>query len=955
MHLSIGKATAQHQQVVKVSTFGKLNQLFLDSAWLFHAGELPGDRAPFNTLVGWRPVYPTFFGNTDAPKGWTGMGWFGLWFRVDTTLVNKKLYISINHDGASELYMDGKPIGGYGTVGNSATTMQAIRAPREVIPVWFADTRPHLLSLRYSNFFGVYADFYGFQVSVGQYEQRAKRMAHAKVLIGYLPMFGAAQLILGLLHFLYFLFYPRQKLNAYYSFFVMVIGINNFAIYHFYLTPYPEIQYLTDFLTAAFKVAIMWGAVMLLYVFNYKTVPKWRGAILSVIALTYLIKYSLQFWVYRSGIQSDYFSLIYLICITDGLWSAAQVIRRKQKGAWLIGIGVIAITLIYFFAWGDVFSLWQAQYNNIRLFVMGAGSLILPLCLSLYLALDFATTNQRLAGKLREVETLSAEAMARESEKRELIATEARRLELLVQQRTAELQEQAIKLKDLDAAKSRFFANITHEFRTPLTLIINPARQSLEVPGSDDTRNLQLILNNAERLLQLINQLLDLSKLENNVMTVDLAPVDVVELAKRDLFSFEPLAAGKNISLKFSTDAESLWVMTDQDKLNKILLNILSNAFKFTNEGSIELSLKLREADNLLSITITDTGKGIPADKLPFVFSRFYQADPSDTRSAEGTGIGLSLTKELIDLLGGEIIPESVEGVYTRMRIKLPCELASIANSTTEKIESEDISTELVYDTALIANGSSPLLLLIEDNKELRDFIRQSLSSNYRLITAADGEEGINMALSEIPNLIISDLMMPKVSGYEVCSTLKNNEKTSHIPIIILTAKSGIDSRLRGIDHGADAYLGKPFDERELLALIKNLINMREQLRLHYSQRDLWFKDTTGLPSIEQAFITKVRKAVEAHMNEEGYTADQLATDIGLSRTQLSRKLKDLIGQAPGELIRTVRLQYAHELLMRRAATIAEVAYMVGFSSPTSFSASFSRHFGFPPKQVNSY
>jgi AraC-like DNA-binding protein len=193
---------------------------------------------------------------------------------------------------------------------------------------------------------------------------------------------------------------------------------------------------------------------------------------------------------------------------------------------------------------------------------------------------------------------------------------------------------------------------------------------------------------------------------------------------------------------------------------------------------------------------------------------------------------------------------------------------------------------------------------------------------------------------------------MPKVSGYEVSITLKKDEKTSHIPVIILTAKAGLDSRIQGIETGADAYLAKPFDQRELLALIENLINVREQLRLHYAGRDLWLINTIALPSIEQDFIARIRQAVESHMNEEGYSADQLAADMGLSRTQLHRKLKGLIGQGPGELIRIVRLQYAHELLERRVATVSEVAYRVGFGSPASFSASFSRHFGFAPSKV---
>lgn len=947
-------ANAQHATIIRSGDFGKNNQIFLDdSVWYFHPGEIPGK--PVVTAAGWDTLHRTVFGKTNAPRQWRGMGWFGLWIRADTALVNEKLFIAINHDGASELYLDGKPIGGYGKVGHSSSQMEAIRAPRELIPLWFADTRPHLLTIRYSNFFGVFPNFWGFQLSIGDYVKRAEKTSASKRLLEYLPMFAAAQLILGLLHFLFFLFYPRQKLNAYYALFVVLIGINGMAVYHFYLTPYPSVQYIADFITFACKVLIMWSAVILLYVLNYRRVPRWRIASLTGITLFYLIGYILQFWILRLEPWTDYFSVAYFVCMMDGLWSAAQVIKRGQKDAWLIGIGVGTIILVFFFAWDDTFGIWPYGLNSMRLFVMGAGSLVLPLCLSLYLALDFARTNQNLTIKLCEVESLSAQALAQEAEKTELITNEARRLEQIVQLRTAELQEQAEKLLELDAVKSRFFTNITHEFKTPLTLIMNPAKELLSRPDADNNKNLRLIISNAERLLQLINQLLDLSKVESGLMDVNLTPVDFVALVKLHTLSYESLAFQKGITMHFTTDRDALWILADRDKMDKVILNLLSNALKFTDKGKVEivLSQNTRSADSAFTLTVRDTGKGIPAAKLPYIFTRFYQADPSDTRSAEGTGIGLALTKELVELMGGQIMAESIEGLYTQIRIDMPYQ----ATEEIIIVSEETLTGEVLISTPdtveiSVADENSPLILLIEDHHELREFIRQSLAGRYRLITAADGEEGIALGLQHIPGLVITDLMMPNVSGYEVSETLKKDERTSHVPIIILTAKSGLDSRIQGIETGADAYLAKPFDQRELLALIENLISVREQLRLHYSNRVLWLKDTADMPTIEQDFIARIRRAVESHLNEESYGADQLAVDMGLSRTQLHRKLKGLIGQAPGEMIRIVRLQYAHDLLERRVTTVSEVAYMVGFSSPASFSASFSRHFGFAPSKV---
>ncbi|SDP76197.1 Signal transduction histidine kinase [Mucilaginibacter sp. OK268] len=952
----INRASAQHATLIRGSDFGKYNQIFLDdSLWFFHSGDFAAGKQAVTTTAGWDTLRNTTFGKTNAPLHWRGMGWFGIWVKADTGLVNRKLFIGINHDGASEIFMDGKPMGGYGKVGHSAQQMEAVRAPRELIPLWFADTRPHLLTIRYSNFFGVFPDFLGFQLSIGDYVNRAEKTRASKQLFDYLPMFAAAQLILGLLHFLFFLFYPRQKLNAYYALFVLLIGINGIGVYQFYLTPYPSVQYLADFITTACRVLIMWSAVLLLYVLNYRRVPRWRVAALTGITLFYLIRYILKSWVFKVEQGDDYFWIAYFVCMTDGLWSVAQVIRRGQKDAWLIGIGVSTIILVYVFTWSDMFHVWPYQRNSLRLFVMGAGSLVLPLCLSLYLALDFARTNQKLTAKLREVESLSARALAQEAEKRELVATEARRLEQIVQLRTAELKEQADKLRELDAVKSRFFTNITHEFKTPLTMIMNPAKELLYTPTGDYNKNLRLIINNAERLLQLINQLLDLSKVESGLMDVNLTPVDLVALIKLHTFSYESLALQKSISLHFTADRDSLWIMTDRDKMDKVVLNILSNALKFTDKGKVEVALRQNaEAHNsAFTLTVRDTGNGVPATKLPYIFTRFYQADPSDTRSAEGTGIGLALTKELVELMGGQIGAESAEGLFTQIRIDMPYLAAeAVAGLAMETLPDMAFTPVADAGEVLVPDEGSPLILLIEDHHELREFIWQSLAGKYRLITAANGEEGITLGLQHIPNLVITDLMMPKVSGYEVSTTFKKDEKTSHIPIIILTAKADLVSRIQGIETGADAYLAKPFDQRELIALIENLISVREQLRLHYSNCDLWLKDTVALPSIEQDFIARIRQAVESHLNEEGYSADQLAVDIGLSRTQLHRKLKGLIGQAPGELIRIVRLQYAHDLLERRVATVSEVAYMVGFGSPASFSTSFSRHFGFSPKAV---
>lgn len=954
---AVKSSYAQDTAVIRSRNFGITNEIYFnDSVWYFHAGKLPQTKQSSINTTGWDTLHFTGFGKDDAPRGWQGEGWFGSWIRADSDLVNKKLSLRINHDGASEIFLDGKLIGGYGKVGDSAEGMVAMSARRELIPIWLTDTRPHLITIHYSNFFNVYANFYGFQTWIGDYDQLAPKIQIANQRFIVMLMCAAAQIILGLLHLLLFVFYPRQRLNLYYALFVLLIGFNEIGVYLFYRTNIPIVQYNAQSLIDEGKVIMMWTAVMLLYLLDYKQVPRWRVIILSTISSLYFIAYIYKFFNHIEY-WADYFWLAFLVCMLDGFWSVFRLIRKKQKGVWLICAGVVAVILLYYFAWDDTFRLWPYGSNSLRLLVMAVGELIMPLCLSIYLAVDFAKTNQDLTTKLTEVEKLSALALAQETEKRELIAGEAKRLEELVQQRTTELREQADKLREMDLVKSRFFTNITHEFKTPLTLIINPAKELIANTADENThRHTRLILNNASRLLQLINQLLDLSRLENGLMEVNRIPLDFVALIRLHILSYESLVKQKGISLHFTSHWDKLWMLGDRDKLDAIVINVISNALKFTDQGKVEILLQ-KNADlpgSTFDFTIRDTGRGIASTKIPYVFDRFYQADPSDTRSAEGTGIGLAITKELVELMKGKIRIESEEGVFTKVGIIMPYQPANAISEPILDILPKGVTQAIIDAEPQTHNTEDkPLVLLIEDHQELRDFIGQSLKNDYRVLTASDGKEGITIAQEHVPNLIITDLMMPLVDGYEVSSTLKKDIKTSHIPIIILTAKADVNSRIQGIETGADAYLAKPFEKRELFALMENLINLRNQLREHYSKQDLWFSDALSMPSIERDFITRVRHAVESHLNEEGYSADQLARDMGLSRTQLHRKLKDLINQSPGELIRIIRLQYAHDLLQRRIATVGEVAYMVGFSSPASFSASFSRHFGFAPKTVS--
>ncbi|MBS1566804.1 MAG: response regulator [Bacteroidetes bacterium] len=916
-----------HAADLKTSAYIHLDNV----PWLFYAGRLPGER-PMLSTTGWRTIPRVDFSNANTPPGWTGIGWFAIRVKADSTLAGKRLAFQINHDGASEIFLDEKLIGGYGRLGNSAREMEAMSPPRKLLPLWLPDTLPHLISIHYANHIGVFPDFIGFQPAIGYYEVNFERQERAVKRISSLLLFSGAHFILCFLFFSLFLFYPRQKLNLYFSLFVALTGMILLMTYMYSLTTSASVQYWTEIVSALCRTLLIWSGSLMLYAVGYERVPRVRMIIVSAVTLYYIVHYSIRYFDFSLWYREDYFSWVFVLFTLDGCWSAYRAIRRRTHGAWLIATGMAAVCLVYFFIWGDILGVWPQSLNSIRLLLMGAGMTIFPACFSLYLALDFARTNQLLAG-------------------------EARRLEEAVRQRTEEVQRQADRLREMDAVKSRFFANISHEFKTPLALIINPAEELLRTNDPGVVKRLAgYIQRNARRLLTLINQLLDLNKLESGSMEIQAAPLELVAFIRNLVRSFEYMVMQKGLQLHFTSPEETCWVSGDADKLEKIVQNLLSNAVKFTDQGSVTVTLEKNEKG--LLITVKDTGKGIAAAKLPYIFDRFYQADPSDTRFAEGTGIGLALSRELVQLMGGAMQAESIEGVSTEIRVELPYQPAvpQPVTEIQEQVIPHSIEWQLPEPTVTDApeDSDKPLVLIIEDNDELRSFLQHSLSGAWRILTASGGQEGVGIATEEVPNLVITDLMMPGTDGYTVCRTLKNDERTSHIPILMLTAKTGTDNRVQGIQTGADAYLGKPFEHRELLALVQNLIETRRRLRERYSLHSNQ-EETTGsepLPPIEKAFMDRVRQSIENHLGDVQYGTDQLAADMHLSRTQLHRKMKDLIGQAPGELIRITRLERARTLLQQRTGTVSEVAYEVGFSSPASFSASFSRHFGYPPSTV---
>ncbi len=542
-----------------------------------------------------------------------------------------------------------------------------------------------------------------------------------------------------------------------------------------------------------------------------------------------------------------------------------------------------------------------------------------------------------------------------------------RRFEL----RRESMKAEAKRIQDLDTLKSRLYTNITHEFRTPLTVIMGMAGN---IKGH--TQEKKLIRRNSENLLRLINQLLDLSKLDAGVLKVDAIQADIVHYLQYITESFYSMAHEKQIRLTFYTEVKTLFMDYDEVKLQHIVYNLLSNAIKFTPQGG-KVIMHLRELERdkqpWLQIKVSDTGVGIAEEHLPHIFDRFYQveqqrADDTTDGIFSGAGIGLALTKELVELMGGRIAVESEVGTGTDFIILLP----SRQEAATLKKEPgfgdlprirdgeggpDGVSENLVSafeENMVDPDKDRPSLLIIEDNRDMITYIQSLLKADYQIETALNGQEGIYKALESIPDIIISDVMMPEKDGYEACRVLKNDERTSHIPIILLTAKAIQEDRIAGLKVGADAYLVKPFHKEELLARLEQLVKLRRSLQAHYTSGELFSTNipTNKVPSLDEVFLQKLIKVVQEQLNDPDLSVDHLCRAVRRSNTQVNRKLKALTGKTPSMFIRAIRLHRAVELLQTTDLNVSEIAYQVGFSDPNYFSRSFSEEFGYAPHKI---
>jgi signal transduction histidine kinase/DNA-binding response OmpR family regulator len=521
-------------------------------------------------------------------------------------------------------------------------------------------------------------------------------------------------------------------------------------------------------------------------------------------------------------------------------------------------------------------------------------------------------------------------------------------------------KEQAAKLQALDVAKTNFFANISHEFRTPLTLILSPIQELIK--ENPEKGMYQIIHRNANRLLQLINQLLDLSKLEEGQMKVTLERTDLVKYFRTLTSSFSSLAESKEIGFEFSQTKLNAVGMIDKDKVEKIITNLLSNAFKFTEKGkSVKVKILYNLGSESIDIEITDEGIGISKEKALRIFDRFYQVDDAHNRKFEGTGIGLALVKELVNVLEGTIKVESKENIGTSFFINLSIENLMISTENVE-IPSIKISRELsdnIEQTTIFKpqvnlpkSENENILLVVDDNADIRAYIRAVFQNEYQVIEAINGKDGLLKATETTPNLIISDLMMPEMDGFEFCKHLKSEEKTSHIPVVMLTAKANMESKIEGLELGADDYLLKPFNASELEIRVKNLIEKQEKLRQYFTQKTINLKPTeVHVNSKEEIFLKKVKDIIEKNLADNQFSVEQFCLEMNMSQSQLVRKLKALTNLTANEFLRDFRLQRAEELLEKKSGTVSEIAFQVGFEHLSYFSKVFQEKFGKLPSE----
>jgi ligand-binding sensor domain-containing protein/signal transduction histidine kinase/DNA-binding response OmpR family regulator len=518
-------------------------------------------------------------------------------------------------------------------------------------------------------------------------------------------------------------------------------------------------------------------------------------------------------------------------------------------------------------------------------------------------------------------------------------------------------------LHELDMLKLRLFTNISHEIRTPLTLILGPLEKlrSQKVSAGEIQSHLDLVYRNTRQLDRLINQLLDFRKVETGNLKLELSNNDIVSLVSDIVHSFDEYARDKKISLGYNSTKKKLIALVDPDKIETIINNLISNALKYTPEGgtvSVQLSLVFSGDDEnsfnsitekkLIEITVKDSGKGISQNNLENIFTRFFRVDSRN--ESTGTGIGLSLVKELVKLHGGNIYVFSKPGIGSKFTVSLPF-VSETQQGNTESITENNQpgmngnSTDK-GNTDLVEKPDLRIMLIVEDNPDVRYFIKSHFESVYSVYEAKNGREGLELATKLIPDVIISDILMPDTDGYELCRRIRKDERTSHIPLLLLTALHSKEHEIEGLSCGADDYITKPFDISVLQTKIENMLSLRKALKEKYTREIILQPSSITISSPDERFLLKAMKIVENNISNSDLDIEQFASEIGVSRMQLYRKFEALTNMTVKEFIRSIRLKRATQLLLDKKMTVTEVAYAIGFKDLSSFRKSFHREYG---------
>lgn len=521
---------------------------------------------------------------------------------------------------------------------------------------------------------------------------------------------------------------------------------------------------------------------------------------------------------------------------------------------------------------------------------------------------------------------------------------------------------EADKIHEVDELKFRFFTNISHEFKTPITLILTPLEKLLKEPHTEEQKTLLVIMRkNALNLLNMVNEILDFRKLDLNKMSLRLSTGDIIPMVKDICQSFSALATEKSIRFTFTTYLKELQMDFDSEKINKVLVNLISNAFKYTEEGHIDVSVGITEemqkdAKKQLCIKVSDTGIGIEDQYLEKIFDRFFRIEQSQKVYQTGAGVGLHLVNEYVKLHNGEISVESTVNKGSTFTVLIPINNLNYKESTNQNIiysENSNIAETQQPIEEVPSNKESniPLLLIVDDNEDFREFIKSLFSQSYRIITANDGEEAYQIILDQLPDIILCDVMMPKMDGYELCRKIKDDIRTSHIPVILLTAKSSEENQYSGIEAGADDYISKPFNIDMLTLKISKIIERQKKTQNNFKKKIEVSPSEIEITTMDEKFVKKAISIVEENIGNADFLVEDLCREMAMSRVYFYKKILALTDKAPSEFIRFIRLKRAADLLEKSQMFVNEIAFQVGFNDPKYFRKYFKDEFGVTPNE----